>query len=89
MNTCWKCGKELPEGQTGECEYGCAAAPSFPTDAQIKEALIRQNQRTVEIDWEKLRSVEDLRVFLRCCFGDRIYFPLGVPEAIKPFLKDQ
>ena len=31
MSSCWKCGKELPEGQV-ECEYGCGEpARKLPT----------------------------------------------------------
>jgi hypothetical protein len=71
--TCWKCGKELPEGQI-ECEYGC---DKFPTDDQIKEASRRVQEREdalVGIDWDKIESHDDLLLVLKILFGKATIF---------------
>jgi len=91
MSACWKCGKELPEGQV-ECEKGNHTvaherAGADPSDAEIKEAFRRVQDKCALIDWDKVNSFEDLRAIMAATWSLPLYFPAGIPEAIKPFLK--
>lgn len=63
MNTCWKCGAETPNTDS-ECDK-CAFNDLTP--AALQQAL--QKLEWFEIDWEKVKTIEDLRQIL-------LYFPI-------------
>lgn len=89
MSSCFRCGKDLPEGQT-ECEYGCQAAPI--DDREIREALRRIQQREnalVAIDWDKVKTLEDLLLVMGLLFdGVKIFRDSPKAEVLKRFLKE-
>ena len=63
MSTCWKCEKELPDGQV-ECEDGCGrpVAPRQPTPEALRK-LLRESR---PLDLEKiLATPESVIAFLR------------------------
>jgi hypothetical protein len=53
MSSCWKCGRELPEGQT-ECEHGCQ-----PAELKTKEHEARFFDFAY-VDWKKVKTLPDL-----------------------------
>jgi hypothetical protein len=81
VSSCYKCGKELPEGQV-ECEAGCHSDPSRqPTDtmAEYLEKIFRNRQR---IDWAKVKTFEDMHLIMSTIFADAMLMA-GSEEAIK------
>jgi hypothetical protein len=87
MSTCWKCGRQLLEGNT-ECEHGCSSGSADFSDAELAEIFRRQARNTVLIDWNKVQTMEDVRIILAAMFGFAVYFPQGVPDSVKKFLRE-
>jgi hypothetical protein len=56
MSNCWKCGRELPEGQV-ECESGECGVPEETSVERVIEALRSQGQPIV---WSKVTCFADL-----------------------------
>ena len=75
MNTCWKCGKELPEGQT-ECEYGCG---DRPLDSE-EEITAWFNQNFLEVNLKSIKSLAQLKAILRATNNEYLFVKKGTPE---------
>ena len=66
MSSCWKCGRELPEGQV-ECEYGCgpiaieerALGAELKTGDDAAEALARHVHRMGAAKFQRSVRVAD------------------------------
>jgi hypothetical protein len=85
MSSCWKCGRDVPEGQV-ECEYGCGD----PVNDKVREGLMRLfRDSSVEIDWNKVTCLADLIALLRVFYAEvRIVPGTAVYEQLKRFLKE-
>ncbi len=59
MSSCYRCGRDLPEGQV-ECEEGCKKASS----TSVKNPpVVSGDDTTFEfayIDWTKVKTLDDL-----------------------------
>lgn len=77
MNTCWKCGAE-----TTNTDPECDACRDG-----IGPRAIEDQVKFHEIDWTKVRTVEDYRTVLRHTFS-RIAIPENHPhfETLKKYL---
>jgi hypothetical protein len=87
MPTCWKCERELPEGQV-ECEDGCkpkSAQPSRGTSAPRKKPI---QHELVFVDWDKV-DLAALKKIIKA-FCPELSVVKGSPMEIewKEFLKE-
>lgn len=73
MNTCWKCGRLLPEGKV-ECEYGCAGRMS-EEDTKKFALCLQQIAKRRRLDWSKVQTIEDLICVIATLFGDATVDP--------------
>jgi len=73
MSTCWKCGRGLPTPQT-ECEEGSgcntSAVENQSTPPSVANWLREQMLNRVQLDWEKVKTPEDLLIVLRVMFSE-------------------
>lgn len=58
MSNCWKCGRELPEGQT-ECEYGCD--DTSEAVAQLEKDI---EEKYWDFNFSKITTFEELKAVL-------------------------
>jgi hypothetical protein len=88
MNECYKCGRELPDGQV-ECQPVCTRnGTDGLTDEDIADAIRNYEADTVQIDWDKVVTLEDLKLIMReVMYDDRIYKDSPAFETLKRFLK--
>ena len=89
--TCWKCSRELPEGQV-ECEDDCKRAQaqsqsSRPQRTHIPPAAKPTNVELVFVDWDKV-GVEELKKIIKA-FCPELSIVKGSPMELewKDFLK--
>jgi hypothetical protein len=59
MSACWKCGKEVPEGQT-ECPDGCAPSWSRISDDELEMSGEEFKRDYMEVDWSMVKTLEDV-----------------------------
>lgn len=91
MNSCWKCGRECAGV---ECEL-CAAGIVLPSKTQIaaaeKAAAYMTSElykNSNEIDWSKIKTVEDAIRILRCICGESRFLKNSPAwNMLKKFLK--
>jgi hypothetical protein len=92
MSECYKCGRQLPEDQV-ECDPPCFGNPPediTPTEAQIKQSLREYETNTVPIDWDTVRTVDDLKEIMRAMmFDDRVYRGSLAYTQLRRFLKEK
>ena len=82
MSTCWKCGRDVGEGQT-ECEYGCAIQ-----DKQLQAIAAKMNN-LVLIDWSKLKTIEDVKLMLSVLHaGSAVDRRSDAYQTLKRFTKE-
>lgn len=68
MNTCWKCQRQVPDGQS-ECENGCGQ--TTPVDAaDVLEQLRESMKHRRQLDWSKVKTTEDVIIVLSTIFQD-------------------
>ena len=90
MSSCWKCGKELPEGQV-ECEYGCPESarklPTFAEAAAQKQVMpdhilvqVNLNLEAIAANPQKFEAV--MVIFLTAL--EQITMKSGLHEFAKP-----
>ncbi len=91
MSNCWRCGRELPDGQV-ECEEDCPGERENAHRALAR--LFQQDQRnfyrrTVTIDWDKVTCFADLKEIFRVFYCEVRFMP-GTPayEQLKRFLNN-
>lgn len=81
--TCWKCGKETGTNEA-ECQSGCS-----PSSIELTNETIANPDplRFVPIDWDKVKSFDDLKFILESFF---FLVAKGSPQyrRLKRFLKD-
>jgi hypothetical protein len=86
MNTCWKCGRPLAEGNT-ECEYGCAPRMSEEDARKFALCLERLAKRR-RVDWTKVQSLADVLCVLATLFGEASVDPHSIEaEKLERFLE--
>lgn len=87
MSQCYKCQRELPDGQT-ECEPFCFRDRFSDEDHETMEREYLES--TVQIDWDKIKTIQDLVLILRnsAMIEDRV--PKDCPEfhLLKHLLKE-
>lgn len=84
MSTCYKCGRELPDGQV-ECDGVCS---TVETPEEL-EAMDREFARDyMEVDWAQVKTVEDV-VNVLSAWDDYLFVPKKHPrfESLKKYLK--
>lgn len=93
MSQCYKCERELPEGQV-ECQPFCDGLKMFSradfTDEEIAEACREHEKNFVEIDFSKVKTLEDVLAVLPLIAEHAyVYVERGTPEyrRLKRFLK--
>jgi hypothetical protein len=88
MTTCYKCGMEIPFGL--ECDPPCSGQDEKLTDAQIAESIQDYENKTTPIDWDKVKTIEDMKEIVRVLLiEDRIWKDSDEHEQLKRFLKDE
>lgn len=87
MSRCYKCQRPVREGQT-ECEPFCEGVAC--SDEEMERNIEEYEARTVEIDWDKVRTLEDLKLVV-CELMDeaRIWKDSPRFEQLKRFLKTE
>ena len=71
MSNCYKCGRELPAGQTecepGECNPMGRAERVYPrpSDEEIERAGRQWASEHLEPDWSKVKTLEQVLLILR------------------------
>lgn len=86
MNTCWKCSRQLPEGQV-ECEHGCVTRMS-DEDAKRFAQCLEQIAKRRRIDWSTVRTAEDLICVVSTIFSDATVAPdSAVAKKLERFLE--
>jgi hypothetical protein len=87
MNTCYKCGRELASGS--ECEPDCQAVHQ-PTDEQVQRFIEMMHRQRVEIDWDKVKTLEDLLLVHKTLFhGASVMKDTDSYAILKRFLKSE
>ena len=88
MNTCWKCGRELPVGKV-ECDYGCTSRMS-EEDTEKFAHYLQQLAKRRRLDWSKVRTVEDIICVVSTLFGDATVEPDSeVARKLEAFLESR
>ena len=91
MSQCYKCQREIPDGQT-ECEPFCWREPG-PSDEEQNEMEREYLASTVQIDWDKVEAggFKALILILKilAMIEDRVDRDSPEFEKLKPFLKDE
>ncbi len=89
MRSCFKCGKDTPEG-VAECPF-CAEGymPNgyLPgVDEDEDDAYFKKH--FMEVDWEKVKTLEDVIALLKAC-GEVQYIPKDSDEfaRVEKFLR--
>jgi predicted amidophosphoribosyltransferase len=85
MNTCWKCGADLPEGQT-ECDR-CIGEVTDQDVAELEADKADFERNWAEIDWDKVTTLEDLILVLKYCDPQFVYKLTPGFKRIKKFTK--
>jgi hypothetical protein len=86
MSTCYKCGRELPDGQV-ECDPGCPTA-NQPTDEQILRFMEMMRRQRAEIDWDKVTTFEEMMLVIKTIFsGASVLRGTEDYEKLKRFTK--
>lgn len=79
MSNCWKCQRELPDGQL-ECEHFCATGTGlrFPDSEEMDAAVAEFERNYVEVDWSKVSTLQDVIELLK--FSAPVYIEKNRPE---------
>lgn len=93
MSTCYKCGKEIPFG--AECDPPCGG-PDQEAEERMRTrfaaSLERFEKMQVEIDWDTIKTFEDLRELV-AYFGQQMGMTItrGTPayHKLRRFLKEK
>jgi hypothetical protein len=90
MSECYKCGRVLSGSQV-ECDPPCSGEQeSNFSDEQVMQAIKDYEKNTVQIDWDKVKTVDDLKeVFRNLMYDDRIHKESLAYELLKRFLKSE
>ena len=64
MSNCYKCGRELP-GTELECEPGECEDPKTSAELEAAEREADDETKWVEIDWDKVTTLEQLKAVVR------------------------
>ncbi len=87
MNNCWKCGRELPEGQV-ECDPPCFGNPQ-EEDHDYEQAVKDYEAKTIPIDWDKVRTLEDMKLVIKTLVcEDRVFRGSEEFQILRRFLKE-
>lgn len=85
MSNCWKCGEPVAPGRT-ECEYGCSA--SLVREPLLPESLECFNALYCEIDWNTVKTFEDLIKVLSVIHeGEGVFSDSPYHRALKKYLR--
>ena len=88
MNTCYKCGREIPFGT--ECEAECEESPRIFTQAEIAQMIQDYERNTVSIDWDKVQTVADLKQIVRTMLcEDRVARGSIAYHELRKYLKEK
>ena len=88
MNTCWKCGRLLAEGNT-ECGHGCASRMS-EEDTRKFALCLDQLAKRRRLDWTKIQSLADVLCVLSALFGEVGVDPNSIAaQKLEPFLEPE
>ena len=85
MSSCWKCGRDLPEGQV-ECDIACqkeATSPASPRSGVVPDNIVVQinlNMEAVTANPAKFEAV--MVIFLTLL--EQITMKSGLHEFAKP-----
>lgn len=92
MNHCYKCQRELPEGQV-ECQPICEEPTYSPVFSDDEHDRMEREylESTAPIDWDKVKTVEDVILILKHSplVEDRVDRDSPAFEILKRFLKTE